>query len=242
MRVGGTHINLGDATTGSPGGVQVLPQTQVPPSQQHRDGVGAGASCENVDLIPTDENMDQVVDATLCLLNGERADHGLGPLSADAELGSAARGHSADMIREQFFDHVAPDGSTPVDRIRRTGYIPTSGNWIVGENLAWGTGTLATPKGIVKAWMNSEGHRANILRDQFNQIGFGVFVGNPNSKDGEGATYTTTFGGKSGSAPASSTPDPVATPKAKKAKRKARKARKARASKRGKKPARVAKG
>jgi uncharacterized protein YkwD len=222
LSVGGTSINLGDATTGSSGGVQVLPDTKVPADQEYREGVGAGASCENTDLVPTPENIDQVVESTLCLLNGERADHGLQPLAQDDELGSAARAHTLDMLRAQYFDHIAPDGSTPVDRIRRSGYIPADGSWIVGENLAWGTGTLASPKGIMKAWMNSEGHRANILRGSFNHIGFGVFVGNPSSKDGEGATYTTTFGGKSGTTPAAAPKPPK---RARGGKRKARKAR-----------------
>ncbi len=102
------------------------------------------------------------------------------------------------MVADQFFDHVAPNGSDPVARIRSAGYIPKIGAWTVGENLAWGTGSLATPKSIVSAWMKSSGHRENILRPEYKEIGFGVVTGNPRSRSGSGATFTTTFGGITG--------------------------------------------
>jgi hypothetical protein len=98
------------------------------------------------------------------------------------------------MVARQYFDHLAQDGRDMVARLRATGYVPSNDVWLVGENLAWGTGTLATPRNIVIAWMNSPGHRANILRPQFREIGFGVVPGNPSRPDGAGATYTTNFG------------------------------------------------
>ena len=158
-------------------------------------GVGAGASCQNTDVAPSPDTLATVIASTLCLLNGERQDAGLAPLAENAKLASAAIVHSQDMVDQQYFDHAGRDGTDPVHRIRSAGYIPNVGAWTVGENLAWGTGTLATPKEIVQAWMNSTGHRDNILRPTFKEIGFGVVVGNPRSTDGTGATYTTTFGG-----------------------------------------------
>ena len=77
------------------------------------------------------------------------------------------------MVANRYFDHQSRDGRDVVDRIRATGYIPSDRRWTVGENLAWGTGTLATPRNIVAAWMNSQGHRENILRAEFREIGFG---------------------------------------------------------------------
>jgi hypothetical protein len=139
------------------------------------------------------------------------------------------------MVAKQYFDHVGKDGTDPVDRIRAAGYIPNLGIWTVGENLAWGTGALATPKEIVSAWMHSQGHRENILRPQFKEIGFGVVTGNPRSDNGAGATYTTTFGGLT--APTTARPD-----KARKAvHRRARVSRKRRAQIARKRRARIAK-
>jgi hypothetical protein len=65
---------------------------------------------------------------------------------------------------------------------------------VLGENLAWGTGGLATPGAIMQAWMNSPGHRENILNPDFREVGIGVVAGNPAAADGYGATYATEFG------------------------------------------------
>jgi uncharacterized protein YkwD len=224
LKVGATDIGIGEATTGDAGGLHVLPSTKVPGQSNTQQGVGAGASCTNADIVPSPENLREVVAATLCLLNGERTDAGLIGLRQNARLSTAAGVHSQEMVAQQYFDHVGKDGSDPVDRIRTAGYIPSSGTWTVGENLAWGTGTLATPKEIVAAWMQSQGHKENILRPEFKEIGFGVISGNPRKTDGAGATYTTTFGGITGAA--------------KRAVKRHRSARKARSSRR----ARIAKG
>jgi uncharacterized protein YkwD len=195
VSVGVTDSGIGEAARGGRSGVTLLPSTPVRGRSNTQQGVGAGATCENTDLAPAADNLATVVTATLCLLNGERADVGLPPLQQNDRLAAAARQHSQDMVQQQYFDHVAKDGTDPVDRIRAAGYLPNAGAWTVGENLAWGTGALATPKEIVSAWMHSQGHRENILRPQFKEIGFGVVTGNPRSDDGAGATYTTTFGG-----------------------------------------------
>jgi hypothetical protein len=129
----------------------------------------------------------------------------LPPLTQDDKLAAAALEHSQDMVANHYFDHVSLDGRDVVDRIRASGYIPDDQAWTIGENLAWGTGTLATPRSIVLAWMNSQGHRENILRSAFKQIGFGVVPGNPNTTDLTGATYTTTFGSLGAAAAPSST-------------------------------------
>jgi uncharacterized protein YkwD len=198
LRVTATDLHLGDASVGTAAGLRQLPARRVAPGRENRQGVGAGASCPDQDLLPDGTNTAAIVASTLCLLNGERADAGLPPLSADDKLAAAALEHSQDMVANQYFSHTALDGRDVVDRIRATGYIPEDAPWTVGENLAWGTGTLASPKNIVIAWMNSQGHRENILRPAFNQIGFGVVPGNPASKEGGGAIYTTNFGSLGG--------------------------------------------
>jgi hypothetical protein len=99
------------------------------------------------------------------------------------------------MVAQQFFDHVSPDGATLLDRLTAVGYLGSSvDTWAAGENIAWGTGDLSTPRSIVQAWMNSPPHRENILDRTFRDIGLGVAVGVPQQGAGDGATYTTDFG------------------------------------------------
>jgi uncharacterized protein YkwD len=98
------------------------------------------------------------------------------------------------MSRQDFFAHVAPDGSSMVDRIRRTAYLRAVRRWSVGENLAWGAGRRATPQQTVAAWMASPGHKANILDRGFDEIGVGVFPGAPVRGFTSAGTYVTNFG------------------------------------------------
>jgi uncharacterized protein YkwD len=155
----------------------------------------AQVACTNVDLEPAADNLDAIRAAVLCLHNRDRAAAGLPPLKENAKLRRAAVGHSGDMVERRYFDHDEPDGDGMVDRIKRTGYVRPGEAWSLGENIAWGTGNLATPAEIHKAWMNSAGHRANILRRSFREIGIGIVLGNPSvSPARAGATYTADFG------------------------------------------------
>lgn len=130
--------------------------------------------------------------ATLCLLNRVRARHGLRPFQLNRMLSRAARRHSRDMVRHRYFAHNSRDGRSPFDRMRATRYVPRNASWWLGENIAWGSGTLSQPAKIVRAWMHSPPHRANILSRRFRDIGIGIAVGAP--LGGKGATYTTDFG------------------------------------------------
>jgi uncharacterized protein YkwD len=152
--------------------------------------------CANVNLKPTRANLEGVRTAVLCLHNAERAGHGLPRLSENPRLRRAAERHSAHMVNAHFFDHTSPGGATMVDRIRRTGYTSGARGWSLGENIGWGSGRLATAAQIQRAWMKSPGHRANILKRSFRQIGIGIETGLPVriSASQSGATYTTDFG------------------------------------------------
>ncbi|MDO8185499.1 CAP domain-containing protein [Conexibacter sp. JD483] len=154
------------------------------------------ARCADVHTTPA-EDAGAAHRATLCLLNQQRAAHGLRPLRSNDALASAARGHSRDMVRRSFFDHTAPGNVTFVDRIRRARYSPR-GSWSVGENLAWGSGNLSEPASIVAGWMRSPGHRSNILNGRFRSIGLGIARGVPVDASAamarSGATFTTDFG------------------------------------------------
>jgi uncharacterized protein YkwD len=130
---------------------------------------------------------------TLCLLNAERSKHGAQPLRLDARLHLAAVRHSRDMVAQRYFAHESRSGARFSSRIARTGWMSGRGRWSVGENLAWGSGTRATPTSIVAAWMHSAGHRQNMLNPRFHVIGIGIASGAPVGANG-GATYTTDFG------------------------------------------------
>lgn len=153
--------------------------------------------CENTELTPTPENLAEVEAATLCLINQERARHDERPLRTNRRLEEAAQGHSEEMIADDYFAHVAPDGMTPVQRIEATQYIPNAEvGYTIGENIAWGTLELSTPSSIVAAWIASPEHLANILYAPYRDTGIGVVPAVPASlAEGQpGAMYSQEFG------------------------------------------------
>jgi uncharacterized protein YkwD len=158
--------------------------------------VGARA-CESANATPSDAAARQVVRATLCTLNAQRERYGLRPLKLNKRLSRAARLHARDMVRRNYFSHDSLGGGTFVDRIRRTGYLNGASRWTVGENLAWGTRGSSAPRAITQMWMNSSGHRANILSASFREVGIGLAMGAPGAGDAPAATYATDFGSKS---------------------------------------------
>ena len=168
----------------------------VPSQARPTTKAKASQACANTDLKPTRANLELVRDAVLCLHNRERAARGLPKLKENPKLRRAAERHSGNMVTASFFDHTSPGGSTMVDRIRRTGYTSRARSWALGENIAWGSGRLATAAQINRSWMNSSGHRANILQRSFREIGIGIETGLPVrlSAAQSGATYTTDFG------------------------------------------------
>ncbi len=153
----------------------------------------AQGECANADVAPSGGNADVVRAAILCLHNRIRADRGLPLLRENARLRRAALAHSSDMVSRGFFEHTTPSGVTMVDRIMASRYTSPRFGWALGENLAWGTGALATPRAIMKAWMGSPGHRANVVKRAYREIGIGVVTGVPSDRD-RGATYTADFG------------------------------------------------
>jgi uncharacterized protein YkwD len=155
---------------------------------------GAATACRGAHLDPSPANAATVRHATLCLLNRQRAAHGLPRLRQQHSLTRAAAKYAHLMVAQRFFDHVSPAGTTVAQRIKRTNYLNNTRAWSIGENIAWGSRGAATPARIVTAWMHSAGHRANILTRQFRQIGIGSALGDP-SGDADGATYSTDFGG-----------------------------------------------
>jgi uncharacterized protein YkwD len=154
----------------------------------------ASAACANTDLQPSASNMPQVRRATICMLNVQRSKRHLGKLHANSALRGVAQRYSRLMVLLHFFDHVAPSGSTFVQRIQQSTYLHGYSGWALGENLAWGGGGLSTPRQIVRAWMNSPEHKANILNGSYRDIGVGIASGVPVLGGGAGATYVNEFG------------------------------------------------
>ena len=152
-------------------------------------------ACASAHVEPEPGAVKRTAYQTLCLLNRERQARGLRSLHMNRKLTSAAAAHSRHMVRHDYFAHTTPTGVDFVDRILGHRYAKRSQRWSVGENLAWGTGSLSTPGKTVEAWMNSPGHRANILNRRFRHVGVGIVLGAP-GQGGNGATYTTDFGAK----------------------------------------------
>jgi uncharacterized protein YkwD len=105
-------------------------------------------------------------------MNRERSARGLGPLRFSESLSLAAQDRIADMFDQNYFAHVAPDGTQPFVWISRRGYSYR----MAGENLAVGYGTAFS---VVDGWMHSPGHRANILKREFEEVGIAIAEGAP---------------------------------------------------------------
>ena len=108
----------------------------------------------------------QAVQQVIDLTNAERRKNGLPALTADAKLNSVAQAKSTDMQQKNYFSHASPTYGSPFDMMRDQGVSYKS----AGENIAKGQ---RTPQEVVQAWMNSEGHRRNILSNDYTHIGVG---------------------------------------------------------------------
>jgi uncharacterized protein YkwD len=111
----------------------------------------------------------QAAAEVLKLVNEERAKVGCSAVSANSSLADLAQDFSEDMAARGFFDHTDPDGASPWDRAEKAGISDLG-----GENIARGQADAAA---VMQAWMNSPGHRANILNCDFKTLGVGVHLG-----------------------------------------------------------------
>ena len=154
----------------------------------------AASPCANANVLPGQGSEAVLAKATVCLVNRERTRRGMRALRTNRRLSRAAVAHTRDMIDHHYFEHQAPTGQNVVDRLLSSGYLGKVRNWLVGENLAWGIGSRSTPREIVVSWLNSPGHRRNMLNRRFREIGIGVVFSTPVRNAPTSATYTTTFG------------------------------------------------
>lgn len=108
------------------------------------------------------------------LANQERVAAGLNPLLWNDQLAAAGTAYAQAMAARTFFAHNSPEGSTPVERARAAGYQAYGwGGLYVGENLARG---FNSAEAVTQAWMNSEGHRANLLLPKYREVGIGIAI------------------------------------------------------------------
>lgn len=117
-------------------------------------------------------------DEVIRLVNVERTNRGLRPLTKNWELSRVARYKSEDMAKNNYFDHNSPTYGSPANMIRNFGIRYNA----MGENIAYGQ---TTPASVMNSWMNSAGHRNNILSPNFTQIGVGL------AKNSRGTPYWT---------------------------------------------------
>ena len=116
--------------------------------------------------------------AVLNLVNKERKANGLKPLTLNKELSNVANIKSRDMIEKGYFDHTSPTYGSPFDMMKKFNISYNT----AGENIAMGQ---KTPSEVMNSWMNSSGHRANILNSTYTELGVGI------QKDSNGTIYWT---------------------------------------------------
>jgi uncharacterized protein YkwD len=133
--------------------------------------------------------------AIRCFLNRQRRKRGIPKLDNDRRLRKAAQKHNEVMVRKGCFSHQCPGEGSLEARLRGVSYlIGGLVSWTYGENIAYGGARYGTPKAIVKSWMHSPGHKANILNRSFRDVGVGFHSALPGKPKGNGGTYTTDFG------------------------------------------------
>ncbi|MFT4415839.1 CAP domain-containing protein [Fredinandcohnia humi] len=124
-----------------------------------------------VETQPVAHSLSEFEQRVVTLTNNERAKYGLAPLQVDEKLSEVARTKSADMKQNGYFSHTSPTYGSPFNMMKTFGIQYRA----AGENIAKGQ---RSPEEVVNAWMNSEGHRKNILSSSFTHIGVGHVEGN----------------------------------------------------------------
>lgn len=154
---------------------------------------GADGGCARASSVADDaRSLRTAIDSVQCLVNSEREKRGREPVRMSRQLTRAARGHSRDMVRRSYFSHVSLGGSALRDRVAKTGYIRKGRTVRLGETIAYGIDSYASPAQLVDSLMQSSSHKRVLLDRRFRQIGVGMVAAAPES--GDGATLTLTFG------------------------------------------------
>lgn len=158
--------------------------------------------CANADLVPRDAaDAKKAETATRCLINRTRNRKGLRSVRFNSDLQKAADWQANDMLEHRYFAHERSGGPGFAGRITRFGYGSSDNGYSLGENIAWATCEIATPRQMVKMWMDSPPHRANILRRQFKEQAVSVLysegnVGGDYDSDVPFLIYVNQFGAR----------------------------------------------
>jgi uncharacterized protein YkwD len=124
--------------------------------------------CKDAALIPTKATQaKRLQSATRCLINRERTKRGLKALKNNTPLQKSSDWQAQDMLAHEYFDHSRPGGPAFAERILRFGYRDGASGYSIGENIAWASSSIASPKKMVSMWMHSPPHKANILTKDF---------------------------------------------------------------------------
>jgi uncharacterized protein YkwD len=128
------------------------------------------AGCPGASASAANANAGKLRSALLCVVNRKRAAHGVSALRVDRRMQKAAGRHARDMQRRHYFAHQRSGGPDLTTRLERAGWRGHA--W--GENIAYGCGPSASPKGTVRMWMNSPPHRSIMLSGSYRVAGVGV--------------------------------------------------------------------
>lgn len=152
------------------GGGDITSSTSTKKASTVRAAASAGSQAANKPLHEADTggaSLDPEV--ALKVINDYRAEKGLKPLHLDAKLTQAAKAHSRDLAKADRISHYGTDGSTPWDRVQRTGYRPR----LAAENVGTGQSSIQE---VIKGWRESEGHNKNLLLPDAKHMGIALVV------------------------------------------------------------------
>jgi len=165
--------------------------------------IGAGqaaasaAPCGKSTGAPAQLTAHQLRTSVLCLVNRARERYGVHRLRFNRELRESATARSHVMIATGLFSHYGPGGSTVTTRVTHSGYLRHASRYFVAENIGTGVGrAYGSPRSIVRAWMHSPPHRANILDPSLRDFGVGIARGDVVTGSSRGVTYTLVFGAR----------------------------------------------
>jgi len=133
-------------------------------------GPAAAAGCSGAGAQAASATAGKLRAALLCLVNNKRRAYGLHALGLNRKLQRAAGRHARDMVRNHFFAHQRAGGPSLTTRLHRAGWYGSA--W--GEALAYGCGSMGSPRSTLRMWMNSPPHRAILLSSRYRQAGLGV--------------------------------------------------------------------
>lgn len=162
----------------APAKKEAQPKAEAAPAAEAKPKEEAAQPAQQAEAKPAEskdskaeaKNVSEFEQQVVTLVNEERAKEGLKPLELDTELSDVAREKSKDMMDKGYFDHTSPTYGSPFDMMKQFGIEYSS----AGENIAKGQ---KTPEEVMEGWMNSDGHRKNIMNPDFTHIGVGFVEG-----------------------------------------------------------------